>query len=420
MWAGDNIIREEAPDKSTDYFYGVNRVSRTVKGDAYTYNATVDGYYDETLGDYVETIVPVNGYHEFYAYDGRGNVVHTMALDSVDLYISPFYGAAAPFPEMDLNCDGEFDLMDLNAASMKYPIVQDYYYSPFGELWQGERATDTNPFRYCGEYHDKETGNIYLRARYYDPSIGRFISVDPIKDGTNWYVYCSNNPIAFVDPSGLESYIFYLSEWKNRTQIQKRELMSMGIPEDEIILIPMDSQEDFENGWNSMGTIKDAEGNLQSVDIEHVIINAHADPAKIGAREGWCMEREEIDNLQEKDVNGNVIILGCNAGHLDYKTNNVASHFAQKVNGALVIASDGTVDQRFRDNDAFDFDKTPIITPYGHYKSKDDDDFERQLQEDRKNVGWIVYRHNGTHVTTRITGSKSKVLTISGACQLNY
>lgn len=33
--------------------------------------------------------------------------------------------------------------------------------------------------------------------------IGRFISVDPIRDGTNWYVYCSNNPIAFVDPSGL-------------------------------------------------------------------------------------------------------------------------------------------------------------------------------------------------------------------------
>ena len=57
--------------------------------------------------------------------------------------------------------------------------------------------------RYCGEYYDAETGLIYLRARYYDPSIGRFISEDPIKDGINWYVYCSNNPIKFVDPSGL-------------------------------------------------------------------------------------------------------------------------------------------------------------------------------------------------------------------------
>ena len=203
IWAGNNIIREDSADKSTDYFYGVNRVSRTVKGDAYTYNAVTDEYYDETTDEYIETITPVNGYHEFYAYDGRGNVVHTMALDSIDLYLSPFYGQTAPFPEMDLNCDGRFDFTDLNTASTKYPIVQDYYYSPFGEIWQGERETDTNPFRYAGEYLDNETGDIYLRARYYDPSIGRFLSIDPIKDGMNWYVYCGNNPVKFVDPSGL-------------------------------------------------------------------------------------------------------------------------------------------------------------------------------------------------------------------------
>ncbi len=201
-WAGDNIIREETPDKSTDYFYGVNRVSRTVKGDAYTYDV-IDSYYDENIEDYVDTIIPVDGYHEFYAYDGRGNVVHTMALDSIDLYLSPFYNSALPIPEIDTNSDGTADFYDLNRISSDYPIVQNYYYSPFGEIWQGERESDTNPFRYAGEYLDKETGDIYLRARYYSPSIGRFISVDPIKDGTNWYVYCSNNPIAFVDPSGL-------------------------------------------------------------------------------------------------------------------------------------------------------------------------------------------------------------------------
>ncbi len=200
IWAGSNIIREENADKSTDYFYGINRVSRTVKGDAYTYEVRETTYDEED--NRVVTTIPVNGYHEFYAYDGRGNVVHTMALDNIDLYLAPFYNAAAPFPEMDLNCDGEFDFEDLNTASMKYPIVQNYYYSPFGEIWQGERTTDTNPFRYAGEYLDQETGDIYLRARYYDPSIGRFLTVDPIKDGTNWYVYCSNNPIAFVDPTG--------------------------------------------------------------------------------------------------------------------------------------------------------------------------------------------------------------------------
>ncbi|MBQ8637190.1 MAG: RHS repeat-associated core domain-containing protein, partial [Clostridia bacterium] len=59
-------------------------------------------------------------------------------------------------------------------------------------------------FRYCGEYYDVETGFIYLRARYYDPMVGRFTSVDPIKDGLNWYAYCYNNPVAYIDPSGKE------------------------------------------------------------------------------------------------------------------------------------------------------------------------------------------------------------------------
>ena len=62
-----------------------------------------------------------------------------------------------------------------------------------------------NPFGYAGEYTDEETGNIYLRARYYDPSTGRFLSEDPAKDGTNWYAYAGNNPVLYVDPTGLDA-----------------------------------------------------------------------------------------------------------------------------------------------------------------------------------------------------------------------
>ena len=58
------------------------------------------------------------------------------------------------------------------------------------------------PFRYCGEYYDKETDSIYLRARYYNPALGRFTTEDPAKDGLNWYVYCGNNLVIFVDPTG--------------------------------------------------------------------------------------------------------------------------------------------------------------------------------------------------------------------------
>lgn len=44
---------------------------------------------------------------------------------------------------------------------------------------------------------------IYLRGRYYDPEIRRFITEDPAKDGWNWYAYCENNPVMFVEPSGF-------------------------------------------------------------------------------------------------------------------------------------------------------------------------------------------------------------------------
>ncbi|MBO5453069.1 MAG: RHS repeat-associated core domain-containing protein [Clostridia bacterium] len=47
----------------------------------------------------------------------------------------------------------------------------------------------------------------YLRNRFYNPHIGRFTTVDPIRSGHNWYAYCSNNPLMFVDPLGLNDYI---------------------------------------------------------------------------------------------------------------------------------------------------------------------------------------------------------------------
>jgi RHS repeat-associated protein len=61
------------------------------------------------------------------------------------------------------------------------------------------------PYLFTGRRFDYETGLYYYRARYYNPYIGRFLQTDPVGygDGINWYVYCKNNPLSFVDPSGL-------------------------------------------------------------------------------------------------------------------------------------------------------------------------------------------------------------------------
>ena len=67
-----------------------------------------------------------------------------------------------------------------------------------------------NPFRYRGYYYDTETGMYYLKNRYYDPEIRRFISTDSIAVlevqndlyDKNLYAYCDNNPIMRKDTGG--------------------------------------------------------------------------------------------------------------------------------------------------------------------------------------------------------------------------
>jgi RHS repeat-associated protein len=79
--------------------------------------------------------------------------------------------------------------------------VQDrFQYSPWGEMSHPE-GTQDNLASFTGKEYDA-TGLLYFNARYYDPTIGRFITEDPSRKGTGWYTYCSNNPVNRSDPTG--------------------------------------------------------------------------------------------------------------------------------------------------------------------------------------------------------------------------
>ena len=79
-----------------------------------------------------------------------------------------------------------------------------YEYDVFGAI-RNETGTSDNTRKFTGKEFDADSNLYYYAARYYDPYIGRFTQRDPIGDGVNWYAYTYNNPLKYVDPTGLQT-----------------------------------------------------------------------------------------------------------------------------------------------------------------------------------------------------------------------
>ncbi|ADN36346.1 YD repeat protein [Methanolacinia petrolearia DSM 11571] len=167
-----------------------------------------------------------------FAYDGDGNRL-SKSVDSANTtwYVWDVNGG---LPQVLTETDGEgtsLSLYGLQRISMTNSSGEQIYYQYDGlgsvrGLSDGSGNTvagysydafgepdfitgqEYNDFLFTGEQTDSETGLIYLRARYYDPETGRFISKDPFTgfatntQSLNRYTYVQNNPVRFTDPSG--------------------------------------------------------------------------------------------------------------------------------------------------------------------------------------------------------------------------
>ena len=153
----------------------------------------------------------VNGAKTKYYWDGA-NIKNEGTASAVNA--TNYFGANGVFARKSgssvnvLYKNGHGDTVLLTNGNT---VIRDYDYDAYGKEKDGSSA-DENPFRYSGEYFDSETGFIYLRNRYYDPSSARFISEDPIRDGYNWYAYCGGNPITKIDPWGLYGERYVITE----------------------------------------------------------------------------------------------------------------------------------------------------------------------------------------------------------------
>jgi len=85
-----------------------------------------------------------------------------------------------------------------------------FTFDPYGNLTAKTGTADT-PLRWNGQAQDSDTGLYYLRARYYDPVMAQFLSVDPLASVTRViYTYAENNPLNKTDPLGLFATPFNL------------------------------------------------------------------------------------------------------------------------------------------------------------------------------------------------------------------
>jgi RHS repeat-associated protein len=149
-------------------------------------------------------------------------------------------------------------------------VVQSYEYSAYGESLSGKDAV--NAFRFvggAGGYTDDATGLVQFWNRWYDPSVGKWVSEDPIRQagGVNLYGYVGNSPLAGVDVNGLawirqpnEEY-FVGRDGFERIGLEPGGLVSRSI-------------ENYVPAGHTFGVMHDQfVGDLQSLGIPDILIN---------------------------------------------------------------------------------------------------------------------------------------------------
>ena len=156
--------------------------------------------------------------YEAYVYDGNQVVADLYYGDLLRTYVwgpgidnlmsFTDYSTATPTTYYAVKDHQNSVIAMVNASGS---VVESYEYDAYGNTKifnaSGTELTTSaigNRYMFQGREYDSATGLYYFRARWYDPDTGRWLSKDPvgIEGGLNQYVFCDNNPVNNVDPTG--------------------------------------------------------------------------------------------------------------------------------------------------------------------------------------------------------------------------
>ncbi len=248
----------------------------------FRYNEEDNLYYSEVGEESSIILYSANGYRylkqenneypEFYVYDSNGRL--NMIAEPTNLIGSDNSVITVMYPEIQYIWGPDRVLAKIdNTMNKSYyylynghgDVVQivdtsgtvknTYDYDVWGNFLKKEETIE-NHFTYFGQTYDETTGLYYLRARYYDPTTGRFTQQDPAEDGYNWYVYCGNKPITYVDPLGLAIWLIHGTNLNNDPSPQDTWQSDFR----EYISEQFDGESVFEGNWkggNSVGSRKE-------------------------------------------------------------------------------------------------------------------------------------------------------------------
>ncbi|MFN0018520.1 MAG: RHS repeat-associated core domain-containing protein [Pirellulaceae bacterium] len=265
-FAGNRI---SATDNGVVFPYGVNDLNQYTSVGAATYTYDADGN--------LKTKTDVTG-TTTYSYDSENRLISSVSLSGTTTYeydplgnlvaqvkdgvrsefsIDPF-GYGDIVAEYDgggalqannvhglglvsrINSGGAGRYYSFDAAGNTVRLTDgsgavsgSYSYLPFGEVLS-ETGGAGNPATFGGQFgvRDAGDGTYFMRARSYDPALGRFMQQDPINisaGDTNFYRYVGNNPVSYVDPTGLECVTTTTTKTQTNNIVKAGETTETGV-----------------------------------------------------------------------------------------------------------------------------------------------------------------------------------------------